>query len=244
MGQQPEPPKDKCPDCLVMDLEIVPSHSSSPEKERLDLYLTIQFNEQWEQLPLHSGRVKFGLKGGELRLKLENSKMPLVSRELSKAFELSLEKEIQQQESNEDASELETVIANGKYEAKAKLGEKIGTKKTERFKVTSCQVTTKGSEENPAWAFEVKNGEPVLKGLLKEAKLGTLDVTQKPCSLIATFEVSKRDVYLTDATGILSPEVSREKRAVLDRKLALIFLERKLSPYLSRVEKQYPIQAA
>lgn len=240
MGQQPEPPKDKCPDCLVFDLEIVLSHSSSPEKERLDLYLTIQFNEQWEPLPLHSGRVKFGLKGGELKLKLENSKMPLVSREVFGAFEPSLEKEIEKRESNEDHSGIETVIANGEGEAKAAFERKREFETTERFKVTSCQVTTKGSEENPAWAFEVKNGEPVLKGLLKKAKLGTLDVTQKPCSLIATFEVSLRDVYLTDAMGIWS----REERAVLDRGLALLFLKRKLRPYLSRVEKQYPIQVA
>lgn len=115
------------------------------------------------------------------------------------------------------------------------------------FQFTAYQVTTKGSEENPAWVFEVETGEPDLKGLLKpdlkgllkNASLGTLNVTAKPCRVEATFEVSKRDVYLSDAEGLWPQNISRNKKAVLERMIALRLLESKLKPYLSQAQLQY-----
>jgi hypothetical protein len=54
--------------------------------ERIDLPITIEFNEQWESLL--GGRVKFGLKGGTLKLKLENSQIPQKLRNLTGLKEL------------------------------------------------------------------------------------------------------------------------------------------------------------
>jgi hypothetical protein len=82
-------------------------------------------------------------------------------------------------------------------------------------------------------------GEPVLKGFLKRAKLATLNAIALPCRIEATFEVSKRDVCLTDAEGLWSPDISRNKRAVLDRLIVQRLLEPKFKPYLSRAELQY-----
>lgn len=56
-----------------MELAVLPQQSSSGEVEQLDLYISLSFNEQWE--PLNGGGVKFGLTGGQLRLRLENSKL-------------------------------------------------------------------------------------------------------------------------------------------------------------------------
>src|SRR4028119_360647 len=53
---------------------------------------------------------------------------------------------------------------------------------TEKFQFPSmCQVTTSGSELNPAWLFELKGASSVLKGTLLKEKLGTLTVYNQPC---------------------------------------------------------------
>lgn len=204
--------------------------------EQINLHLTIQFNEQWEPMP--GGRIKFGLRGGELRLKLRNGEIPLRYRELAGPLELTVQKERQEQEGSEAQSNVEATWTDSKPGTKASVSEKQTTGRIDKFQFASCQVTTKGSEENPAWVFEVKTSEPVLKGLLKNAKLGVL-MAQKPCQVEATFEVSLRDVHLTGAEGFWSPEVSRAKRVVLDRALAKLLLKHKLQPYLSRVELHY-----
>ena len=86
--QEPLSPKltlesqDKYPDCLQMQLEATPVQLGVTDAlPSFDLYLTIKFNEHWE--PLLGGRVKFGLKGGELRLKMENAEISASSGELS-----------------------------------------------------------------------------------------------------------------------------------------------------------------
>lgn len=73
--------ENKFPDCLCMQLEGI-----LVESEQIDLPITIEFNEQWESLL--SGRVKFGLKGGTLNLKLENAQIPDKLRNLTGLKEL------------------------------------------------------------------------------------------------------------------------------------------------------------
>lgn len=233
---------NRCPDCLYMKLVGTPR---SPAIEQVDLYLTINFNEQWEKLL--GGRVKLGLKGGELRIKLKNGIIPYESRELTGSLVLSVQKKRVEQEGSKAQMGIEATLSDvvvlpslaSKAEVKANVGTELTQGRTNEFRFTGCQITTKGSEENPAWAFAVETGEPVLKGLLKNALLGTLNVKAKPCHVEATFEVSKRDVYLTDAEGLWPSDISRNKRAVLERIIALRLLESKLKPYLSRVELKY-----
>lgn len=232
--------ENKFPDCLTMELKVEPVSTgifSSREREQLKIYLTIQFNEQWVQTLL--GRVRFGLKGGELRLTLKNGKIPLAARKLSGSFEPAVDKERKQQESKENHSQVEASWDKNKPGVKANHREKNTGGTTDGFQFIDYQITTKGSEETPAWVFEVKTGQPVFKGLLKEVELGTIDVIAKPCYIEATFEVSMPDVHLTGAEGLWSPEISREERVVLDRKIALLILEHQLKPYLSKVVLNY-----
>jgi uncharacterized protein YjbI with pentapeptide repeats len=63
-----------------MALEAVSVPSNLDDTERFDLYLTLNFNQQWHSLL--DGRIKLGLKGGELRLKLENSQLSLINSQL------------------------------------------------------------------------------------------------------------------------------------------------------------------
>ncbi len=224
---------------IELKVEPVSTGIFLPRKiEKLKLYLTIQFNEQWVQVPL-LGRVRFGLKGGELRLRLKNGKIPLEARNYSGSFDPDVEKQRKQQESQENHSKFEGSWDKNKPGVKANHGHKNTGGTTDGFQFIDPQITTKGSEENLAWVFEVKTGQPVFKGLLKEVELGTIDVMAKPCYIEATFEVSMPDVHVTGAEGLLSPEISREKHVVLDRKIALLILDHKLKPYLSKVVLKY-----
>lgn len=233
--------ENRCPDCLYLKLNTV---SKSSAINQFDLYLTINFNEQWQNII--GGRVKLGLNGGELRLKLHNGTMPYESRGLSGSLAFSIEKTRQDQAGRKTQSGIKAELSNvgvvGAWTPKAEVKASAGTEQTEEitdeFQFTTCQITTKGSEENPAWAFAVKTGEPVLKGLLKNARLGTLNV-RAPCSVKATFEVSRRDIYLTDAEGLWPSDISRNKRAVLERVIALRLLQSKFQPYVSQVELCY-----
>ncbi len=212
---------------------ISKSKPKSAATEQVNLYLTLQFNEQRELLI--GGQLKFGLKGGELRLKLENAKIPLEFRNLAGSLELFVHKERQHQESSESQSGIKASLATSNPEVKANLE----LKKTGKFQCLVCQITHQGLEENPTWFFEVGKGEPVLKGLLKDAKLATMNVTAKPCCVEATFEVSPQDVYMTEAQGLWSKNISKKRSAVIERALIRHFLERKLKPYLSRQKLRY-----
>lgn len=252
---QPEP-ENKCPDCLYLKLEGIPVQSdsldyfdlwqASTQTWQIDLHLTINFDEQWESL--REGRIKFGLKGGELRLKLENSEIPYESRELAGSLELSVQTRRQhpQASQHKDKKSIEvrtdafnSSVNGSKTKAQASVSPNQSFQTLEQRPVTICHVTTKVSEENPAWVFEEEMGEPVLRGSLHKAKLATLNVTALPCRVEATFEVSKRDVCLTDAEGLWPPDISRNKRAVLDRLIVQRLLEPKFKPYLSKAELHY-----
>lgn len=234
--------ENRYPDCLYIKLIGTPKPSAI---NQVELHLTINFNEQWQNII--GGRVKLGLKGGELRLKLYNGTMPYESRELTGLLAFSIKKTRQEQAGRKTQSGIKAELSNvavvpamsAKAEAKASAGTEQTQEITDEFQFTTCQITTKGSEENPAWAFAVKTGEPVLKGLLNQASLGILNVSAKPCLVEATFEISKRDIYLTDAEGLWPSDISRNKRAVLERAIALHLLQSKFQPYLSRVELSY-----
>lgn len=235
-------PENRSPDCLYIKLTVTPKQAAI---NQIDLYLTINFNEQWQNII--GGRVKLGLKGGELRLKLHNGTMPYETRGLTGSLAFSVEKTRQEQAGRKTQSGIKAELSNvavvpawaAKAEIKASAGTEQTQEVTDEFQFTSCQITTKGSEDNPAWAFAVKTGEPVLKGLLKNALLGTLNVKAKPCTVKATFEVSQQDIYITDAEGLWSSDISRNKRAVLERAIALRLLQSKFQPYLSQVELCY-----
>jgi hypothetical protein len=217
---------------------------ASTKTQQIDLHLTINFSEQWE--PLHEGRVKFGLKGGQLNVKLVNMEIPYESLVLAGSLELSFHQKRQYSQgsndqksiqvgaqatnSSSDGSETRDCTSFGLYQSSGR---------TDQFPDSVCHVTTKVSEESPAWIFEEKMGEPVLKGFLEKARLATLKVLALPCRLEATFEVSKRDVCLTDAEGLWPPDISPNKRAVLARLIIQRLLEPKFKPYISRAELHY-----
>lgn len=66
---------NRCPECCFVDLEEKTITKGKGifkrvSKEKITLELTINFNEQWQELGM--GRVKFGIRSGELKFKLSN----------------------------------------------------------------------------------------------------------------------------------------------------------------------------
>ena len=107
---------NKYPECLHLEIsgELVTSESTGvvslfkkSEPKASSLSVRINFNEQW--LDFSFGRVKFGLRGGELRLKLENGKMPpeLRNEALKKILARELEIERQLEGEKESRSQIE-----------------------------------------------------------------------------------------------------------------------------------------
>ena len=237
--------ENKCPDCLFMTLEGIPqkqargflSSSKSADIKQIELHLNINFNEQWEPVP--QGRIKFGIRSGELRLKLENGKIPLEKRELNDTFDVYVQKDRQHQEGSENQSSIEASVAKGEPGVKATRSYKKTAGKTDKFQFIDCQITTKGAEETPAWVFEVVTEEPVLKGTLTNQKLATMNVTAKPCEVNATFDISPRDVKITGAEGPWLANLIPEKREALDIALAKLLLKHKLKSPLSQVHLRH-----
>jgi uncharacterized protein YjbI with pentapeptide repeats len=62
---------NRYPDCLFLNLTT----AATDTPQQVDLGLTLHFNDRWQ--PLLAGRVKFGIKGGEIALDLDPSTIEL-----------------------------------------------------------------------------------------------------------------------------------------------------------------------
>jgi uncharacterized protein YjbI with pentapeptide repeats len=85
--------ENRYPDSLYLDLTANPVSSSGTQLKQIDLYLTIDFHEQWQ--PMGAGRIKFGFKGGKLQLRLENGIIPDECRHIKGSRKLSPESNTQ-----------------------------------------------------------------------------------------------------------------------------------------------------
>ncbi|WP_293128942.1 pentapeptide repeat-containing protein [Microcoleus sp. bin38.metabat.b11b12b14.051] len=202
-----------------MQLEAIPVPSVAAQTQQLDIHLSLNFNEHWE--PLLGGRVKFGLQGGTLKLSLENCEIPVASRQLVGDFALS-----------SIESSTEVLLNESQHENAENLDDTDGT---------LCHVSTVGDDTKPAWIFSLKRGKPVLKGLLKSAKIGGFEA--KPLRIAAVFEVAKEDIYLTDAEGLWPHDITPNQHSVLERILTVYLQANKLQPALSWALLSYNLPA-
>lgn len=221
-----------------MKLELLPNHankqSPSVAIEPINLHLTIQFNEQREQLI--AGHIKFGLKGGKLSFNLSNGKISLPSGYLSGSYKLAIQHE--QPRNGETPSSAEDFSGEEQLEIQQNFNFKK-TGRTDNLPFTTCRIIPKGTQKNPVWVFGIESNEPALRGLLKNTLLATIDVIAKPCHIEAVFQVSPHDLCLTEAEGLWSQNISKKRRVVIERAIARHFFKRKLMPYLSRQEIRY-----
>ncbi|MDY6785471.1 MAG: hypothetical protein SW833_23465 [Cyanobacteriota bacterium] len=201
--------------------------------------LTISFNEQWQELRfknLSSGRVKFGIRGGELILELTNGKIPYGSRSFNDPMSLSADLEVETAQGQESQSSVGGSWSSDKPGVTAKQDSKRTDSRKEKFQKTTSYISTKGSEERPTWVFEAGQDEPVLKGTLSEEKLATMEIVGHPYKITATFEISRGDVRFTEGEGIWLRNLMPNKRALFEGEIIKWLLDRKLKPYLSKVE--------
>ncbi|MFM7876095.1 MAG: hypothetical protein ACKO8M_06125, partial [Microcystis panniformis] len=166
---------NKCPECLHLEISGEPFASESKglfsllkksDPEAFSLSVRINFNEQW--LVFSFGRVKFGLRGGELRLKLENGQMPseLRNEALKKILARELEIERQLGGEKESKSQLEGSITPDLSKASFKGVREQRQKESQgdKFQLKIAQISHKGANNQPVWVFENRTGEPVLIG--------------------------------------------------------------------------------
>jgi uncharacterized protein YjbI with pentapeptide repeats len=72
---------NRYPDSFYLDVVATPVVSGGTDIEQIDLYLSLNFHEQWQ--PINAGRAKLGFKGGQLKLRLDNGEMPTECRHLN-----------------------------------------------------------------------------------------------------------------------------------------------------------------
>jgi hypothetical protein len=237
----------KCPTCVSIQLAgklvqaekqgIFSLKRQSTATEQIQLYLTLQFKEQEQPLPF--ARLKFGLTGGELKLRVENGTISLASPGLDGAFELSGQQQTQNQEGSNEPSCVTVTLKEKKPAIQGSVGTQKIAEKAEQNPLSISQVSTHASQENLTWVVLGKQNNSILQGSLQPILLGTLKVTAKPCRVEAIFSVSPQNIRITDATGLLPHTIAKKKRVIIERALVRRLLKRKLKPYLSRYELRY-----
>ena len=237
--------ENKCPECLHLEIsgEVVASKGillslKKSEPEVIDLFVRINFNEQWVDFSF--GRVKFGLQGGELRLKLENGKMPyeLRNKDLKKSLERELSVERQSGGEQERKSQVKGSLAPDLSKAGLEaVGEdRQKDSRSDKFLLKIAQISHKGADDQPVWVFENKSGEPVLLGELADS-LGKMLIDGIPLHVEATFTPEASQVTITGLENSFSEDIN--KQSIFRAKLAQLILNHKMKPYLSRQVLSY-----
>ena len=239
--------EDKFSDCLSMKLhsesvsiswfsqQLKRIFTPKPQEalsEQVELQLTIRFGEQ--EIPILGGAVKFGLRGGELKLNLTNCKIPLENLRLTPQLQEKIE--IESQVENSEGTE-NTLAVTPRGGITTKDNQVI--KEVYKFKDEAYQVYTKGTDENPALVFQLQTDKEILIGGWQKKQIGILEVNDKPCTIKAFFEVQDEDIRITSATGIWSKNIIRNKTVWLQRELLLREIKPKLQPYISKAELLY-----
>jgi hypothetical protein len=240
---------NKCPECLHLEILGEPlaleskglfSLLKKSDPEAFSLSVRIIFNEQW--LDFRFGRVKFGLRGGELRLKLENGQMPseLRNEALKKILARELEIERQLGGEQESKSQLEGTVTPDLSKANLKGVREKRQKESQgdKFQLKIAQISHKGANNQPVWVFENRTGEPVLIGELADP-LGKMLIAGVPWSVEATFTHEMRQVVITGLENLFKDDISGHKLNVFELAVAKLFLKHKTQPYLSRQVLRY-----
>jgi len=223
-------PLNQFPDCVSMKLHSQ-FQSVLPLPEEADLHLTIRFGEQKIPLPNQQGQVVFGLKKGELRLKISQGRIPLETMGLTVPFQREIAVEQQDQEG---------------------IGGEASFSKDPGFKLTGSrsiadkvqyklyQVRSRGTEIEPVWVFEEQR-QDCLNGSLSKERLGTVVVEGNACVVMATFEVSHQtDVCFIEIDDLLPQGIfkrlSRTKQIHICKEFFTRCILPKLQQPLSQVE--------
>ncbi|WP_416665905.1 hypothetical protein [Egbenema bharatensis] len=259
---------EKFPDCVNVRLRLKPVYEKNPlqkilsliglpinknELKDFELYLTINFNEKWEEVKFgpFSGQIKFGIKQGKLKLKLERCKAPIDCRELMGSLSIQTRKEIENQSSAglSKGFSLSIPFSMSKDNSVGELSSETNSTKLfrEKSEVVQHRVTGGGEDYAPFWSFEDTdsfNSSP-LKGMMKNTKLCNITSEDENIYIEAFFCVEDvlRGVCITDIKGLIKglllagiDEIDKKKFAHIERRILQCILEPKLNPYLSHLK--------
>ena len=240
--------ENRCPECLHLEIsgEVVTTKGRFPNRNKsepdvIELFVMINFNEQWVDFSF--GRVKFGLSGGELRLKLENGKMPYKSRSeaLKKLLEkeVSVERQLGGEQERKSQVEGSLPVDLSKANLKGVGEERQKDSRSDKFQLKMAQISHKGADDQPVWVFENKTGEPVLIGELADS-LGRMLIKGIPWEVEATFTPEMRQVVITGLENLFKDDIFGRKLKAFELGFAKLFLKhKKTQPYLTRQVLRY-----
>lgn len=214
------------PSCLSFELSI------NEENQLHSLLLDIRFGE--ETFDTNQGKIFWGLKAGTLKLKLANATLPLsnINNEIIRQLELYYELETQNEEGSEN--EINAGIPLNLLAKKKKT-----SKKSTKISYKDYLIDSGGSKTEPTWIFKTSSYKSILQGISSNLLLGTLEVTDKPVLILATFEVKDEDVQLTTANGFWNRDIGHNWRAWIEREFFLRRISQQTQPYLSQIEVEY-----
>jgi len=222
--------KNLYPDCLTLELE-----SENIEALKTALYLTISFYEQEELIS--GGKVKFGLKRGELILNFENAQMKVKDRILCAPLEVNRQTEITTESSREVKGGGSFSTSEGSILPNVSLCTKTGEKVTEKGTSITYKIFTKGDPVSPSWSFVEESGVNPLKGVLRDTQLGILTITQRGVwHANVRFVFSIEDIYIKGSGGFWADDIARNKMAVIERVIVKELLKGKLRSPMSHGE--------
>lgn len=168
---------NQCPDCLLMELNVIPKENTH---NQFELYLNLKFSQQEEEIL--EGKVKFSLRSSLLSLGLNN--ITLV-------------------EKSQINSPFIKIVDS----------------------VFSAQST---------WIINHTPEQKFLQDNLSNVKLGVIEIKDSPYELTAQISAKKPDIFLTDIEGLWLHDITPNKHAVLERKLAEFIEKIYLKPYISK----------
>jgi hypothetical protein len=221
-------PLNQFPDCVLMKLHS--SLQAALQTRESELQLTIRFGEQAILLPGKKS-VTFGLRRGELKLKISQGLIPLEKMGLATLFQTKISIEKQRQEGR-------TREANIMKDSGLKLSDSSST--TDKVQETLSQVRTRGTETDPVWVFE-EQIQDCLSGSLVLERLGTVVIEGDNCIVIATFEVAHQsDIIFIEMDELLPQGIlkvlSPNNQRMICREFFIRCILPKLLQPLSQVE--------
>jgi hypothetical protein len=206
------------------------SRDSNNYRASICLRITVRFGK--EPIKVAGGTIWFGLKRGELKLRIVNGVIPIEKQGLIAHLENELTLEVQQENANEIEGSA-SISSITSLTAKAKGLSKTSSKTSYK----TYKVSTAGTECDPVWIFEAQAHELILIGQISDSFLGDVMLFSQAYAIEATFEVrGQQDIFLAEAEGLWDKNLGRNKLAVLERELFLRFIAPKLKPYLCFTE--------
>ena len=228
------------PSWLYMEL----SWRTSTHKDKAYIDLTINFNEEW--LTTKVGRLRFGFRGGDLKVQLTNGSVPLKTRRPDNLLQPEVPKDRSistgDKESRETGAQVGLSVKGGIPGASTEISATAGHERTnetaDKLKLSDWQITSKGSSESPTWSFKTKTGKPIFDEKLIDYELGLVHISRYPCTLQARFVVVRSDIWFTGAEGFWPGSLTQNREKLIYQAVRKWVWER-FQPQVSLVEVQY-----